>query len=109
MNGTQKIAQFAEKLDVDEAKDLLLCCLYLLNAMPKQSIMALAFIDEFVEQSDTFPMIALIKLAIRLFRCKEKNSVRFDYKIKKKILETTTNADQKNFVNCTRCKDSKCG
>jgi hypothetical protein len=70
--GTQKIANFAEKLDVEEAKDLVLCCLYLLNHLPKQAIVAISFNDGLVraDQPDNFPMIQFLKLAIRLFRCK---------------------------------------
>lgn len=71
--GTQKIASFAEKLDVEEAKDLVVCCLYLLNNLPKPAIVAISFNDELLssDQSDNLPMIQLLKLAIRLFRCKE--------------------------------------
>ncbi|KAI6203313.1 hypothetical protein M3Y94_00541700 [Aphelenchoides besseyi] len=81
---TQKIASFAEKLDVDETKDLLLCCLYLLNNLPKSVIIALCFNSSTSESlpasnsnSSTFPIIPLLKLALRLFRSSDSTVTRF--------------------------------
>ncbi|KAI6205131.1 hypothetical protein M3Y94_00757800 [Aphelenchoides besseyi] len=86
-NGTtQKIASFAEKLDFDETKDLLLCCLYLLNNLPKSVIIALCFNSSTSESlpvpsisngnSFTFPIIPLLKLALRLFRSNDANTTK---------------------------------
>ncbi|KAI6226407.1 hypothetical protein M3Y99_01290000 [Aphelenchoides fujianensis] len=51
---TQRIASFAEKLDVDETKDLLLCCLYLLNNLPKTVIVALSFNSPYFRRPPNF-------------------------------------------------------
>ncbi|KAI6222962.1 Dedicator of cytokinesis protein 9 [Aphelenchoides fujianensis] len=80
---TQRIASFAEKLDVDETKDLLLCCLYLLNNLPKTVIVALSFNSPTSEALPTspatttaFPIVHLLKLALRLFRCQEASNTK---------------------------------
>ncbi|KAI6207973.1 hypothetical protein M3Y96_00065300 [Aphelenchoides besseyi] len=78
-----KIPSFTEKLEIDETKDLLLCCLYLLNNLPKSVIIPLCFDSSSTERLSitnggtlAFPIISLLKLALRLFRTRDPSTSR---------------------------------
>ncbi|CAD5231301.1 unnamed protein product [Bursaphelenchus okinawaensis] len=69
-NMEHKNSQFTEKLEPNEAKDLMLCALYLLKHLPKQVTVALAFnrVDS-DNENEFLPLISLLQMALELFRC----------------------------------------
>uniref|UniRef100_A0A1I7SEQ5 DOCKER domain-containing protein n=1 Tax=Bursaphelenchus xylophilus TaxID=6326 RepID=A0A1I7SEQ5_BURXY len=77
-NFNGKVSQFTEKLDLNEARDLILCVLYILNNLPKQVTVSLAFNQQTSEafdkkEDDFLAMINLLKVSLTLFRSHQKS------------------------------------